>query len=123
MLHSDRTKRRRRSRWLPQVEALESRCLLTVNAALLNSWFLSGQNENAQIYQAVNGGTVNGPLTIWTNGTQTQSTAVLADVQEIQYSTSGNYTYIYSADFASYTMGPWWSSSAHTTTFVNLPTN
>jgi|GEM_PF-105615 len=93
------------------------------DTALLNSWFLAGQGENAQIYNGVSGGTVSGPLATWTNGTQTQSSAVLGDVQEVRYSTSGNYVYVNVPDLASYVMGPWWNNIGKTAPFINLPIN
>jgi hypothetical protein len=120
LVRASGSKSNRRPLW---IEPLESRDLLTVSPALLNSWFVSGQGETAQIYQGVNGGTVSGPLTTWTNGTQTQSTAVLGDVHKVQYSTNGNYVYVTTPDLASYTMGPWWSDSTDQHPFINLPTN
>lgn len=109
----------RRAKLGLQVELLESRQLFSVSTALLNSWFVSGQSEYTQVITANAGGTTSGPSTTWSG----QSTPVLGDVQKIQYSTNGNYAYVYTPDLASYIMGPWWMDASHTQPFVNLPKN
>lgn len=67
----------------------------------------------------VSGGTTTGPSTTWSG----QTTPVLGDVQKVQYSTNGNYAYVYTPDLASYTMGPWWSDATDTQPFINFPKN
>jgi hypothetical protein len=100
-----------------RVELLESRRLLSVSPTLLNSWFVSGQGEYAQVISAVSGGTTTGPGTTWSG----QNSPVLGDVQKVQYSTGGNSVYVSTPDLASYTMGPWWMDATHTQPFVNFP--
>jgi hypothetical protein len=102
-----------------EIDRLEPRYLLAVSTALLNSWFVSGQNEYTQVISAVNGGTTSGPSTTWSG----QTSPVLGDVQKIRYSTSGSYVYVNTPDLASYTMGPWWSDSTKQHPFQNFPTN
>jgi hypothetical protein len=97
-----------------------------VSSVLLNSWFLAGQSEYAQVisgYNVATGGSTTWPTNV-PNGTTYNggnSTPVLGDIQEVSYST--NYAYVYSPDLASYTMGPWYLDSAHTTVFQNWPSN
>jgi len=98
-------------------ERLESRALLAVSPALLNSWFVSGQGEFAQVIVGQQGGSTVGPSTTWTG----QTTAVLGDVQKISASTTTNSVYVNTPDLASYVMGAWWGNTAQTQPFINLP--
>jgi len=86
----------------------------------LASWLLTYTSQYAQILYD-NNGSVAGPVTTWTNGTNAVSTATYADIQNIQYST--NYVYVKISDLASHIMGPWYLNQAKTQNFPNLPTN
>jgi autotransporter-associated beta strand protein len=113
----DRRAVRSRSGWLGWYEQLESRCMLAVSPALLNSWFVAGQGEFAQAIIGQPGGSTVGPGTTW-NG---QTTPVLGDVQKISCSTTTDTVYVNTPDLASYVMGAWWGNAAHTQPFMNLP--
>ena len=88
MKRSSRMRRRVARGFL--LERLEERALLAVSPALLNSWFVSGQGQFAQVYVGQPGGTVVGPSTTWT----TQSSPVIGDVQKVSFSNSTNTVYI-----------------------------
>ncbi|MCX7429462.1 MAG: Ig-like domain-containing protein, partial [Planctomycetia bacterium] len=98
-------------------ERLEQRTLLAVSPALLNSWFVSGQGQFAEVYVGQTGGAVVGPSTTWT----TQTSPVIGDVQKVSFSSATNTVYVNTPDLASYVMGAWWGNAAHTTPFQNLP--
>ncbi len=105
-------------------EVLEARCLLAVSNALLNSWFLAGQGENAQAISGYN--VAAGPSTTWPTNVPVgvtysggNTTPTLGDVLKVSYST--NYVYINTADFASYVMGPWFNPNGQV--FMNFPAN
>lgn len=98
-------------------ERLENRALLAVSPALLNSWFVAGQGQFAQVYVGQPGGTVVGPSTTWS----TQSSPVIGDVQKVSFSTTTDSVYVNTPDLASYVMGAWWGNTAQTQPFINLP--
>lgn len=81
-----------------------------------NSWLTDYSGKYARIYlnnAAKSAGTA---VTVWSNGTQVQSTPAYAGVQEI-YS-SASWVYIRSTGLGSHVMGPWMDGS-----FPNLPKN
>jgi hypothetical protein len=81
----------------------------------VNSWFI----KNAGTYATVVSGSnvAAGAQTTW-SGT---STPVLADTQEVRY--SSDYTYINAPGLASHVMGPWFLDAAKTQVFPNYPAN
>ncbi|MFM7206342.1 MAG: YHYH protein [Planctomycetaceae bacterium] len=108
---------RRTRRVACSIERLEGRALLAVSPALLNSWFVSGQGQFAQVYVGQPGGTVVGPSATWS----TQSSPVIGDVQKVSFSNATNTVYVNTPDLASYVMGAWWGNAAQTQPFINLP--
>jgi hypothetical protein len=120
------TRRRRgRQRLQLAVERLESRWLLSVSSALLNSWFDAGQGEYAQVISGYN--VAAGPSPTWPTNVPSgttysggNSTPALGDISKISYST--NYVYVNSPDLASYVMGPWFLTSSGQV-FPNFPSN
>jgi YHYH protein/Cadherin domain len=108
---------RRTGQQVLRLDTLEDRRLFSVSPALLNSWFVSGQGEFAQVISAVNGGTTIGPSTTWSG----QNSPVLGDIQKVSAATGSDYVYVNTPDLASYVMGPWWMDAGHTQPFVNFP--
>ena len=96
-----------------QFEQLEQRCLFAVSAPLLNSWFLAGQGQNAQVISQSN--VAAGPSPTWS----TNATPTLGDITKV--SSSANYVYVNTADFSSYVMGPWFLANGNA--FPNYPSN
>jgi len=107
-----------------QFEILESRCLFAVSVPLLNSWFLAGQNQFAQVISGYN--VAAGPSTTWPTNVPVgatynggNATPALGDISKVSSST--NYVYVNTTDFSSYVMGPWFNAMGQT--FMNFPTN
>jgi hypothetical protein len=86
-----------------------------------NCWFTKYSGQYARVYtnaiMQISGTT----LTTWGNGTQNQTQPAYCGVQEVYSST--NWVYVRTTGLASYYMGPWYQTAAHTSMFVNLPIN
>jgi len=89
-------------------------------AQTIINWLLKYTSQYAQILYYSSGAVV-GPVTTWTNGTNTVSTPTFADIQTIQYSST--YVYLSMSGLASHMMGPWYNNTAKTAAFINLPSN
>ncbi len=83
---------------------------------MITSWFTTYSGQYARIYTNDAAKTAGNSVTIWSNGTQTQSSPAYAGVQEI-YSSS-NWVYLKTSGLANHIMGPWQNGS-----FPNLPKN
>ncbi|MDB6017520.1 MAG: hypothetical protein JWR19_2009 [Pedosphaera sp.] len=87
----------------------------------LTSWFTTCSGKYVHLYTNDAMKTAGTTVTVWGNGTQTQSLPAYCGVQEVDYST--NWTYIRSTGLGSHVMGPWYLMAAHTTIFPNFPVN
>ena len=83
---------------------------------MIDSWFTADSARYARIYTSDVNKTNGVSVTMWSNGTQTQSLPAYSGVQEI-YSSS-NWIYLRTTGLGSHVMGPWLNGN-----FPNLPVN
>src|ERR1051326_2748405 len=98
------------------VSVLSSLALQCFADPQLTSWFTTYSGKYARVYTNDAAKTAGNAASIWSNGTQIQSSPAYAGVQEL-YSSS-NWVYLKTSGLAVHTMGPWLNGS-----FPNLPKN
>ena len=86
-----------------------------------NCWFTTYVGQYARVYTNSALQAAGTSQTTWANTSMSQNVPSYCGVQEVYSST--NWVYVRSTGLASYTMGPWYMDSSHTTLFPNLPTN
>ncbi|HXB58544.1 MAG TPA: YHYH protein, partial [Candidatus Acidoferrales bacterium] len=89
--------------------------------ARTNCWFTTYAGQYARVYTNSALQAAGTSQTTWANSSMSQNLPSYCGVQEVYSST--NWVYVRSTGLASYTMGPWYLNSGHTTLFPNLPTN
>ena len=86
-----------------------------------NCWFTKYSGQYARVCTNATMQLAGTTFTTWGNGTQNQTQPAYCGVQEVYSST--NWVYVRTTGLASYYMGPWYQTAAHTSMFVNLPVN